>query len=226
MKKALYIIFLCILSVNLVGCIKNDAERPVDISQRQVSDEEVNQPGQDEREMRTITISVKNTAGMPVPGVRFSVPKTNIIQEAAINGDIKFWSEVKEVSIPKIPFYKMPSVINFDDYEQNEIEVVLKPEEVKAGFQLIFPEVKRQHNGSMTTIEGKVVDENDNLIDNEKINFDDSSLNAKTDDQGNFKVEVPAESMSYRIYFPNLDNKKYYQIDTFKNSISIIDIEI
>lgn len=230
MKKILVIIVICAFAVSLTGCVKKSTDDTSDINLQENID--VNPKKNQATEtntsnLRTITIKVKNTEGMPIPGVKFNIAKTGTQYDANILGEVKIWSGVKEVYIPKISNYTKTNTIRFQDYENDIIDIVLTPAGTGNGFELIFPEVKREASKSgYTTIEGRVMYSNNEPVANQPIAIYKTSLGTKTDEQGNFRLDVLNESSSYRMYFPGLDVRKYYQIDTFKNMAAIINIEI
>jgi len=109
------------------------------------------------------------------------------------------------------------TTLNLNDYRaKNSVDILLEPEKVIQDGNLLFPKViSSVPTGGATYIAGSVVDKNGQPLANQTVAFTQSSISGKTDQNGNFNINlIFAETVGERIYFP--PNPVYYQMNVYK----------
>ncbi|MCX6781741.1 MAG: hypothetical protein NTW66_01280 [Candidatus Magasanikbacteria bacterium] len=141
------------------------------------------------------------------------------------NGVAQVPPNYREFYVPKINGYAGSGNVSLSE-GQKEAEILLQPDTINAGDKVnyIYGTYSPTSDGG-AQITGKVTRKGQ-PVPNIVIAAAQSSLNAKTDENGMFTMQVVNASSAYRLYFPEEKNKIYYQVDVFKGHIVNINISI
>jgi len=158
-----------------------------------------------------------------VPGAPIVVSHSSIVVNADANGNIEIPASYNGIYVPKIEDYFASGEINIDE-KQSPIEVLLQPEPAQKNFEIVYlePQIVQSADGS-TEIDGKISGSD---VKDISISVLNSSLNAVSDQDGNFILKLPGDYGSYRLYFPALKVDKYFQVDVMKGDINKVIIKI
>ncbi len=202
-----------------------DKIKKVDNVTGETNDTKTNSVNKEPTGMTKVLIINKETK-RPVPGIGISIPYSSQMFYANNLGQAFIPYSYESFSIPKINNYYSAGTIE-NSKDKKEIVVELQPEETSGDVKVEYlTGFGKPSEDKSTYIYGTIKNSDGSPIINESVVVLKSGLNTKTDQNGNYKLNVVGESNSYRLYLPNIKNSIYYQVDIFKGYTLKIDIKI
>ncbi len=161
-----------------------------------------------------------------IPGVQLVVSHSSQQFFADYDGRVAIPRTLSEVYVPYGVGYESKTLLLKDYQTSQNIDVALQPEAAPGGAQTTYlTGTGTPNSDGVTTVTGKVLDEQGNGIPNTAVVFAQSSISTKTDSNGSFVLSLPAESRAYKMYFPSQTPIRYFQVDVYKgctNALGVI----
>ena len=178
-----------------------------------------------QKSSNTKVIVINSVTKKPVPGAPIVIPYSSAMFYADESGVVLVPQSYREFYVPKIGGYSGSGNISLKE-GQKEAEILLQPEATGAGesVKYIYGSYTPTSDGGAQII--GTVTRAGQPVSGAVIVAAQSSLNAKTNDSGKFLMQAVNQSGAYRLYFPDENNKVYYQVDVFKGHAVNIDIAI
>lgn len=163
----------------------------------------------------------------PIPASVLNVPYSSQQVKPNKDGYLEIPFSYKQVYVPKLESYFVTGHMETEGHFENKIwDILLIPEETPGNAPLEYVKGILTPNADLsTTISGKITKNGGPMV-NLVIGGNYFSHQIKTDGDGKFKMLLIAPLGGARLYFPEVKNIKYYQIDPTPGYNTEVDIKL